>query len=192
MTRFRSHAEEIDAAVAAAQGAVIDLDAARRARAEAEARALRATLTDRQREKEALLAHIVEVVRAAQDGGWHEDFDGDNGGFSGRAAGIALLWLIALLLAAGLWLLWGVLAGDAEAQPAPCAPRDAVLGQLAQRFGESRQAFGLRGETQLVELFASIETGTWTITSTDTAGVTCIIGSGQDFRLVAEAPGIPG
>lgn len=68
-----------------------------------------------------------------------------------------------------------------------CAPRDNVVERLAQKFGESRQSIGLGGNNAVVEVFASPETGTWTITVTLANGTTCLLASGQAFEATAEA-----
>lgn len=68
------------------------------------------------------------------------------------------------------------------AQSATCAARDSVIGQLAERFGEARQSIGLAPGNRVVEMFASSETGTWTLTLTTPDGRTCIIGAGQAFE----------
>ena len=68
-----------------------------------------------------------------------------------------------------------------------CAPRPVVLERLADGFGETRQSIGLGTQGTVVEVFASDETGTWTITVTMPTGVTCLIASGQSFETLAEA-----
>ena len=68
-----------------------------------------------------------------------------------------------------------------------CGPRDHVVARLAERYGESRQSIGLGGNNQVVEVFASLETGTWTITVTLPNGMTCLVASGQAFEAVAES-----
>lgn len=68
-----------------------------------------------------------------------------------------------------------------------CAPRDVVLDRLASKFGESRQSVGLGPNNQMVEVFASADTGTWTITVTQPTGLTCLVASGQAFETLAEA-----
>lgn len=65
-----------------------------------------------------------------------------------------------------------------------CAERDAILKVLMDRFGESRQSFGLSGTNTLIETFASEETGSWTIIATSPKGVTCIIAAGKSFEDV--------
>jgi hypothetical protein len=82
-----------------------------------------------------------------------------------------------------------LLASDhafAQTPAGNCGPRDHVVARLAESYGESRQSIGLGGENQVVEVFASLETGTWTITVTLPNGMTCLVASGQAFEAVAE------
>ena len=52
-------------------------------------------------------------------------------------------------------------------QPRPdCGPRAQVLEVLAGTYRETRRGIGLAGPQQLVEVFASGTTGSWTITVT--------------------------
>jgi len=73
-----------------------------------------------------------------------------------------------------------------------CGERNFVLERLADRYGESRQSIGLGADNQVVEVFASLETGTWTITVTSPAGTTCLVASGQSFETLSEAVAAPG
>lgn len=81
-------------------------------------------------------------------------------------------------------LMAATLAGPALA--ANCAPRDMIVDRLAEKYGESRQSMGLGANNAVVEVFASEETGTWTITVTSVHGVTCLVASGQAFESIAE------
>jgi hypothetical protein len=74
-----------------------------------------------------------------------------------------------------------------QAQTGNCAPHAIVVERLADRYGESRQTIGLGSNNAVVETFASIETGSWTITVTTPGGLTCLVASGQAFELLAEA-----
>ena len=62
-----------------------------------------------------------------------------------------------------------------------------VINRLAAKYGESRQSMGLGANNAVVEVFASPETGTWTITVTSVHGVTCLVASGQAYEAMAEA-----
>jgi len=89
-------------------------------------------------------------------------------------------------IVAGLGLIV-MTAGMASAQNRNCGPRDAVLGRLADGYGETRQSMGLGANNQVIEVFASDDTGTWTITVTLPNGVTCLVASGQAFEELVEA-----
>ena len=79
-------------------------------------------------------------------------------------------------------------ATAASAQSAQtCGPRDEVIERLASKYGETRQSMGLNSTNTVMEVFASLETGTWTITVTTAQGMTCLVASGQAFQELAEA-----
>ncbi len=78
------------------------------------------------------------------------------------------------------------LPAASSAQP-QCAPRAVVLERLASGFGETRQSVGLAQGSQVVEVFASEDTGSWTITVTLPNGTTCLVAAGQAFERVTEA-----
>ena len=68
-----------------------------------------------------------------------------------------------------------------------CAPRALVIERLASSYGETRQSIGLAQNNTMVEVFASTDTGSWTITVTNAAGLTCLVASGQAFERLAES-----
>ena len=78
-------------------------------------------------------------------------------------------------------------ATTSEAQQRNCGPRDTVVDRLNSSYGETRKSIGLGANNQVVEVFASEETGTWTITVTTVQGVTCLVASGQAYEALAEA-----
>lgn len=67
-----------------------------------------------------------------------------------------------------------------------CADRERVVARLADGYGETRQSIGLGANNAVVEVFASAETGTWTITVTAPGGMTCLVASGQAFEALEE------
>lgn len=67
-----------------------------------------------------------------------------------------------------------------------CAMRKHVIDRLAAAYGETRQSIGLGANNQVVEIFASEETGTWTITVTTPNGLTCLVASGQAYETIEE------
>ena len=77
---------------------------------------------------------------------------------------------------------------DAAAQNSRnCGPRQAVLDRLADGYGETRQSMGLGANNAVIEVFASEESGSWTITVTTPNGLTCLVASGQAYEPLAEA-----
>jgi len=79
-----------------------------------------------------------------------------------------------------------------RAQDGNCAERGVIVERLASQYGESRQAIGMAGDRQVVEVFASLETGSWTILVTTTSGIACLVAAGQHFEHLNEPlPGEP-
>jgi hypothetical protein len=92
---------------------------------------------------------------------------------------------------AGLVLL-ALLPGTARADGANCAPRDRVVVRLAESYGERRRSVGLGPGNRVVEVYASDDTGSWTITITMPGGLTCLVASGHAFEQLAKVPPRPG
>lgn len=90
-------------------------------------------------------------------------------------------------------LVVGVLLGSATVTQAQqnCAPREVVIDRLASAYGETRRSIGLGQNNAVIEVFASTETGSWTITVTSPAGVTCLVASGLAFETLNEALPVP-
>ena len=95
-----------------------------------------------------------------------------------------LLHLAALTAAAAIYLATTTQAA-AQSQR-NCGPREAVVERLASSYGETRQSVGIGSNNAMVEVFASEETGSWTILVTMPTGVTCLVASGEAFEEVAE------
>jgi len=98
---------------------------------------------------------------------------------------VAKIFQLAVLTAAAAIVL--ALTSDVNAQGRNCGPRDIVVTRLAEGYGETRQSIGLGANNAVIEVFASTETGSWTITVTQANGVTCLVASGQQFEQLAEA-----
>lgn len=92
------------------------------------------------------------------------------------------LKLTALALAAAV-----MVPSTSLAQGQNCSNRDAVVERLSSKYGESRQSIGMAPKGRVVEVYASLETGTWTITVTMPNGITCLVASGQSFENLEEA-----
>lgn len=74
----------------------------------------------------------------------------------------------------------------AQAQPANCAKHETVVERLASKYGEVRQSMGLAQNNGVVEVFASPESGTWTIIITLPSGIACLVAAGEAFEAVDE------
>ncbi len=89
--------------------------------------------------------------------------------------------IIALTCAAML------LASTATAQTTRnCAEHSMVVERLASGYGEARQSIGMSSDNTVIEVFASAETGTWTITVTQAGGPTCLVASGVGYQALNE------
>lgn len=81
----------------------------------------------------------------------------------------------------------GVILATQIAFSAPqCDTRDRVTALLADRYGETRRAVGIAGEAAVMELYASDEAGTWTITLTMPDGLMCLMASGEGYEALTE------
>jgi hypothetical protein len=62
-----------------------------------------------------------------------------------------------------------------------CASHDKLATTLQSKFGEQQLGMGLAGKGALVELYVSKE-GTFTLVTTDTSGLSCIVGAGDSWE----------
>lgn len=89
------------------------------------------------------------------------------------------------LLAAACVAAFPALAQDG----ARCASRIAIAENLAGQFGERQTAFGLSESGQsMIEVWASPETGTWTILVSLPDGQSCMVAAGVGFTAVPRGP----
>jgi len=70
----------------------------------------------------------------------------------------------------------------AFAQGASCADRTLIVERLSNKYGETRQSAGLNQNNGMVEVFASDETGTWTILVTMPNGKSCLMAAGKAWQ----------
>lgn len=88
---------------------------------------------------------------------------------------------VALALASPAW------AGN-------CASRAAVVERLQTKHAEELAMAGLQGTAEtgaMVEVWASRETGTFTVLVTQPNGITCIVATGTDFFSATGWPETP-
>ena len=62
-----------------------------------------------------------------------------------------------------------------------CAERGVIVDRLKEKYRESHRASGLGTDTKMVEIWASPESGSWTILITEANGKSCIAAAGQNW-----------
>lgn len=82
-------------------------------------------------------------------------------------------------------LIAAIISGPAFGQA--CAPRDLQIERLLEQYGETRQAAGTSAG-KLVEMWANLESGSWTFTATNPAGIMCMLASGQNYEPIKAEP----
>ena len=86
------------------------------------------------------------------------------------------------LLATALVFGAAALAPPAYAQNAQCMPRDTLIETLQSRFGETLTGGGLQSESQLLELWSSQNTGSFTMLLTQPNGISCVVATGKNWN----------
>ncbi|MCU0903539.1 MAG: hypothetical protein MUE83_06645 [Tabrizicola sp.] len=90
------------------------------------------------------------------------------------------------MFALSLGLAAMIAAADLAHGAPQCDSREAVTALLADRYGETRRSVGIAGQSAVMELYASDETGTWSITMTLPDGMMCLMASGSNYEAVTE------
>ena len=67
--------------------------------------------------------------------------------------------------------------------PQNCYPRVSYAIKLANTLGEVKQVSGIELRGNLMELYVSPKTGTWTLVLVLPSGLACKIGSGSEFKI---------
>ncbi|WP_170588092.1 hypothetical protein [Ruegeria arenilitoris] len=97
----------------------------------------------------------------------------------------------------GMALVFGMAATGPPALAQNCALRADVIAKLQQIYSEELAFGGLqntRGGQTVMEVWASRESGTYTVLMTHANGISCIVAAGTDFFEVtprAPAEGAP-
>jgi len=74
---------------------------------------------------------------------------------------------------------------------AACAPHDALVAQLNGRYAEKLTSLGLSVNGHIMQVYAAADGQSWTIVSTNPAGVSCILASGHHWQGVKPASDDP-
>jgi hypothetical protein len=87
--------------------------------------------------------------------------------------------IMALAMTAGLLT-------SASAEPAPqgpaCRPWREVSNYLSQKYAEQPVAYGLQDNGSLLQVYASADTGTWTLVTMQPDGNACLAGAGNSWE----------
>ena len=90
------------------------------------------------------------------------------------------------ILLSSLFALGVFSAVPAAAQGNVCGQREMIVQRLLEQYGETRQSMGLQRNNGVVEVFASAESGTWTILVTLPNGMTCLVAAGEAWDSTVE------
>ena len=84
-------------------------------------------------------------------------------------------------------MLGAVAVPTAASAQTVCGKRDNIIKQLEAKYGETRRSLGVQQGRGVVEVYASTETGSWTILVTDPRGMSCLMAAGEAFEAEAVA-----
>ncbi len=87
-------------------------------------------------------------------------------------------------------MLAGLAFGGGAAAQTTCGTHASMIASLDLKYSETRRGFGLSGPTMAFEVWASDETGTWTILKVYTSGMACLMASGKYWQT--DPPVAPG
>ena len=78
-------------------------------------------------------------------------------------------------------VLFGMAATGPPAHAASCGDRETVINRLETQFSEHLVGGGLQSVQSVVEVWASQETGTFTVLVTNTQGISCVVSTGSNW-----------
>lgn len=81
-------------------------------------------------------------------------------------------------------ILWAALSQPTLAQ-AVCGDRTKIVDRLESTYQEKATAFGLIGDSSVIELYVS-DTGSWTLLITYPTGVSCLIAAGDNWEFMLD------
>jgi hypothetical protein len=92
----------------------------------------------------------------------------------------------------------GVLAAGTAPQPVAaastgvCGERAKIVDRLQSKYGESRQGIGIAQGQRVVEIWASEDSGSWTIVITLPDGSSCLMAAGEDWEPLKKPTPVAG
>lgn len=70
------------------------------------------------------------------------------------------------------------------AERLPCHDYQTIVETLDKRYGETPASLGLQTNGNMLQVFASSESGSWTILSVAPSGIGCIVAAGRHWQSV--------
>jgi hypothetical protein len=71
---------------------------------------------------------------------------------------------------------------EAAAERLPCHDYQTIVETLDKRYGETPASLGLQTNGNMLQVFASSESGSWTILSVAPSGIGCIVAAGRHWQ----------
>jgi hypothetical protein len=71
---------------------------------------------------------------------------------------------------------------EAADERMPCHDYQTIVETLDKRYGETPASLGLQTNGNLLQVFASSESGSWTILSVAPSGIGCIVAAGRHWQ----------
>lgn len=90
-----------------------------------------------------------------------------------------------LILAALLWSMRPALP-QVMGTAMPCHERGEIARQLGSGYDETPVSLGIQTNGNLLEVFSSPQTGTWTIVSTEPTGLACVVAAGDGWQALGD------
>lgn len=88
-----------------------------------------------------------------------------------------------------LALLLTIISSPALCNEPICGPREQIIAMLEDQYAESYRWWGIVDDIRIAELYASEETGSFTIIATSPDVTSCIFASGDMWSPIDSAPG---
>ena len=93
------------------------------------------------------------------------------------------LALVALALTAAVSAAAPVLAQpETTGEQLPCHDYQTIVETLDERYGETPSSLGRQTNGHMLQVFASSESGSWTILSVAPSGIGCIVAAGRHWQ----------
>ena len=108
----------------------------------------------------------------------------------GQQKAVGTMHKMALFASISLLLATAAQANDAApTRTIPCFPYKDVARQLAGSYAEAPASLGIQSNGNLLQVFTSADTGSWTIVSTTPDGLACVLAAGERWESLPPPKG---